>query len=246
MAESWSPRDEDESVDQYNSYVPEAMDARRGGAQEDEGEAEEEKRRREERDRKKAEVRARLEEASRAKKAKKGFLTPERKKKLRKLLMMKAAEDLKQQQLMKEQERQRILSERIVKLPNVDDINDTNQLMKIAKEIWDKLGKVEEEKYDLEYSVRQKDFEINELTIAVNDLRGKFVKPTLKKVSKYDSKFKKMGEAKESADFRSNLKQTKKVDSFLEELQKEAAEKPVAEAAAAAAAPPPPAAEAAP
>jgi hypothetical protein len=51
-----------------------------------------------------------------------------------------------------------------------------------------------------------------------------------------------MGEAKESADFRSNLKQTKKVDSFLEELQKEAAEKPAAEAAAAA--PPPPAAEA--
>jgi hypothetical protein len=40
--------------------------------------------------------------------------------------MMKAAEDLKQQQLMKEQERQRILSERIVKLPNVDDINDTS------------------------------------------------------------------------------------------------------------------------
>lgn len=36
-----------------------------------------------ERERKKEEVRKRLEEASRAKKAKKGFLTPERKKKLR-------------------------------------------------------------------------------------------------------------------------------------------------------------------
>lgn len=33
--------------------------------------------------RKKAEVRARMEEASKAKKAKKGFMTPERKKKLR-------------------------------------------------------------------------------------------------------------------------------------------------------------------
>lgn len=31
-------------------------------------------------------------------------------------------------------------------------------------------------------------FQINELTIAVNDLRGKFVKPMLKKVSKYDNK----------------------------------------------------------
>lgn len=34
-------------------------------------------------DRKRAEVRARMEEASKAKKAKKGFMTPERKKKLR-------------------------------------------------------------------------------------------------------------------------------------------------------------------
>ena len=36
-----------------------------------------------EQDRKKAEVRKRLEEAAAAKKAKKGFMTPERKKKLR-------------------------------------------------------------------------------------------------------------------------------------------------------------------
>jgi len=33
--------------------------------------------------------------------------------------------------------------------------------------------RLEREKYDLSYTVRQKDFEINELTIAVNDLRGK-------------------------------------------------------------------------
>lgn len=46
--------------------------------------------------------------------------------------------------------------------------------------------------YDLNYKVRQKDFEINELSIAVNDLRGKFVKPTLKKVSKTDSQFDKL------------------------------------------------------
>lgn len=38
--------------------------------------------------------------------------------------MMKAAEDLKQQQLLKEQERQRILQERIIPLPNVDSMDD--------------------------------------------------------------------------------------------------------------------------
>ena len=39
---------------------------------------------------------------------------------MQKLLMMKAAEDLKQQQLLKEQERQRILQERIIPLPDLD------------------------------------------------------------------------------------------------------------------------------
>ncbi|CAJ0601555.1 unnamed protein product [Cylicocyclus nassatus] len=157
-----------------------------------------------ERNRKKEEVRRRLEEASRAKKAKKGFLTPERKKKLRKLLMMKAAEDLKQQQMLKEQERQRILQERIIPLPDLDEASD---LESIYNQMRKRLIELESENYDISYTVRQKDFEINELTIAVNDLRGKFVKPTLKKVSKTDSKFDKL-KKKEAAkvDFRSNLK----------------------------------------
>lgn len=76
------------------------------------------KRRNAERERKKAEVRKRLEEAGRMKKAKKGFLTPERKKKLRKLLMLKAAEDLKQQQVLREQQRAKALQERILPIPN--------------------------------------------------------------------------------------------------------------------------------
>ncbi|PIC33231.1 hypothetical protein B9Z55_013285 [Caenorhabditis nigoni] len=123
-----------------------------------------------ERERKKEEVRKRLEEASRMKKAKKGFLTPERKKKLRKLLMMKAAEDLKQQQMLKEQERQRILQERIIPLPDLDNEDD---LEAVYEEIRERLIELESENYDVSYIVRQKDFEINELTIAVNDLRGK-------------------------------------------------------------------------
>lgn len=59
----------------------------------------------------------------------------------------------------------------------------------------------------MSYSVRQKDFEINELTIAVNDLRGKFVKPTLKKVSKTQGKFAKIQKDKTTKiDLRQNLK----------------------------------------
>jgi len=174
-----------------------------------------------ERERKKAEVRKRLEEAGRAKKAKKGFLTPERKKKLRKLLMMKAAEDMKQQQKLKEQERQKVLGQRIVAMPNIDTVDDKAKLEAIYKDLFARFLKIEGEKYDINFGVRQKDAEITELTIAVNDLRGKYVKPPLKKVSKYDNKFKKMAETKkeDKQDFRSNLKVVKK-ENTIEEIEK--------------------------
>uniref|UniRef100_A0A915NAQ3 Uncharacterized protein n=1 Tax=Meloidogyne javanica TaxID=6303 RepID=A0A915NAQ3_MELJA len=118
------------------------------------------KRKNDERERKKAEVRKRLEEAGRMKKAKK------------KLLMMKAAEDLKKQQMLKEQERQSVLNERIVPLPELESSGE-DELQRISKEFAESVIRLEREKYDLSYTVRQKDFEINELTIAVNDLRGK-------------------------------------------------------------------------
>jgi hypothetical protein len=208
--------EEQEQVQQ----VPERQFQRQGGAQGEDDEDEDAKRKREDRERKKAEVRKRLEEAGRAKKAKKGFLTPERKKKLRQLLMKKAAEDLKQQQLLKEQERQKVLGQRIIPLPNIDTISAQAELQKIAAEMHKRVAQLEEEKYDLEYDVRQKDFEINELNIQVNDLRGKFVKPALKKVSKYDTKFKKLQEKtpEEKLDFRGTLKTIKK--DITEELTK--------------------------
>lgn len=42
--------------------------------------------------------------------------------------MMKAAEDLKQQQMLKEQERQRILQERIIPLPDLDSSGVDQQM----------------------------------------------------------------------------------------------------------------------
>ncbi|KJH47623.1 Troponin [Dictyocaulus viviparus] len=220
---------------------------RYGGPQADEGDLSDAARKAEERERKKAEVRKRLEEAGSKKKAKKGFLTPERKKKLRKLLMMKAAEDLKQQQLLKAQERQKALASRIIPLPDIDKIDDKDyskesrhllltynnsililfdsaQLEKIYNEMFERVKKLEEEKYDINFIVTQSEAEINELTIAVNDLRGKFVKPTLKKVSKYDNKFKKMAAAEknkgEKADFRANLKVVKKENAIQDIMSK--------------------------
>jgi len=131
-------------------------------------------------DAKKAEVRARLEAAAQQKKGKKGFMTPERKKKLRLLLRKKAAEELKKEQERKAAERRRIIEERCGKPKNVDDANE-EQLEEVCKMYNDRIYECESQKWDLEFEVRRRDMEINELNIQVNDLRGKFVKPTLKK-----------------------------------------------------------------
>ncbi|TMS36576.1 hypothetical protein L596_003709 [Steinernema carpocapsae] len=157
-------------------------------------------------ERKKAEVRKRLEEAGRAKRAKKGFLTPDRKKKLKVLLLKKATEDLKRKQMLEEGERQRVLQERILPLPDLDNLQKSDYRT-IAEEMMERIVELESECYDTKYSVRQKEFEINELTITINDLRGKFVKPTLKKISKTEGRFDKI-KKKEGAkvDFRATLK----------------------------------------
>merc|ERR1712180_459610 len=84
-------------------------------------------------DAKKAEVRARLEAQAAGKKAKKGFMTPERKKKLRMLLRKKAAEELKKEQERKAQERRRIIDERCGAAKNLDGANEA-ELQTILRE----------------------------------------------------------------------------------------------------------------
>uniref|UniRef100_A0A2H1VZJ2 SFRICE_020519 n=1 Tax=Spodoptera frugiperda TaxID=7108 RepID=A0A2H1VZJ2_SPOFR len=250
-------------------------------------------------DRKRAEVRKRMEEASKAKKAKKGFMTPERKKKLRLLLRKKAAEELKKEQERKAAERRRIIEERCGKPKNVEDANE-DALVRVCKEYHTRIGQLEDEKFDLEYIVKRKDMElrlrfdstsrrspcrvhytastqiretdfeatkiiqnlkcdcfslaelqticqmywhriynlegdkyeleraieirkmeISDLNSQVNDLRGKFVKPTLKKVSKYENKFAKLQKKAAEFNFRNQLKVVKKKEFTLEEEDKE-------------------------
>ena len=51
-----------------------------------------------------------------------------------------------------------------------------------------------------------RDLQINELTISVSDMKGKFIKPTLKKVSKYENKFAKLQEKAAKFAFANQLK----------------------------------------
>jgi len=171
-------------------------------------------------DAKKAEVRARLQEEAAAKKGKKGFMTPERKKKLRLLLRKKAADELKKEQERKSAERRRVIEERCGKPKNLEDANE-EQIKDVLKQYRDRLVLCESQKWDLEYEVKKRDYEINELNILVNDLRGKFVKPTLKKVSKYENKFAKLQKKAAEFNFRNQLKQVKKKEFEMEEDEKE-------------------------
>jgi len=168
------------------------------------------KKKQDEKDRKKAEVRARLEAAAQEKKGsgKKGFMTPARKKKLRTLLRKKAAEELKKEQERKAEERKKTIAERCGPKKNLDDVNEAN-LISICKEYHQRILSLEDAKFDLEFTCRQKEFAISELNMTVNDMRGKFIKPPLKKLSKFElGKFEKLMRAAKKADndFRTKLK----------------------------------------
>merc|ERR1712002_1075540 len=191
---------------------------------------EEAKKKQEEIDRKKAEVRKRLEEQNQ-KKQKKGFMTPERKKKLRLLLRKKAAEELKKEQERKAAERRRIIDERCGQAKNLDGANE-DAIKECLNVYQAHIAAVESDKYDFELEIMRKDYEINELNIQVNDLRGKFIKPTLKKVSQYENKFAKLQKKAAEFNFRNQLKTVKKKEFELEDDKKEEGEAPAEEAAA--------------
>merc|ERR1712180_184011 len=176
-------------------------------------------------DAKKAEVRARLEAQAAGKKNKKGFMTPERKKKLRLLLRKKAAEELKKEQERKAAERRKVIDERCGQPKDLESASE-DALKQICKEYFDRMYQCESQKYDMEFEVRKRGFEINELNIAVNDLRGRFIKPTLKKVSKYENKFAKLQKKAAEFNFRNQLKTVKKKEFSMDEEEAAAKKKP--------------------
>merc|ERR1711988_852566 len=152
-------------------------------------------------------------------------MTPERKKKLRLLLRKKAAEELKKEQERKAAERRKVIDERCGLPKDLENASE-DSLISICKKYYEKICAIESDKYDTEKEVEFKDYQINELNIAVNDLRGKYIKPTLKKVSKYENKFAKLQKKAAEFNFRNQLKTVKKKEFTLEEDDKEQEKKP--------------------
>merc|ERR1712083_1138740 len=156
---------------------------------------------------------------------KKKFMTPERKKKLRQLLMREAAKQLKIEQEKKEAERRKVIGERTGSGRNLEGASD-QQLREICNLYHKRIVSLESEKFDLERDVQVKDININELNIAVNDLKGKYVKPTLKKVSKYENRFAKLQKKAAEFNFRNQLKTVKKKEFAMKEEEEKTKKKP--------------------
>lgn len=175
----------------------------------------------EEKERKKLEIRQRLEAQMKSTK-KKGFMTPERKKRLRQLLRRKAAEEVKRQQEQKEKERQRIIIQRTGTPKSTADANEAT-LIALCKEYHNRIYKLNEDKWDLELTTCLKEYELNDLKERVNDQRGKFIIPPLKKVSKYQTQLEKMRQwtfKLAKMDMRGGLKPVKKEIELDEKLPK--------------------------
>merc|ERR1712107_467644 len=116
----------------------------------------------------------------------------------------------------KAKKRRKVIDERCGQPKDLDSATE-EQLKQICKEYFDRMYLCESQKYDMEFEGRKRDFEINELNIAVNDLRGKFIKPTLKKVSKYENKFAKLQKKAAEFNFRNQLKTVKKKEFSMDE-----------------------------
>merc|ERR1712029_1203470 len=105
----------------------------------------------------------------------------------------------------KAEERLRVIAERCGTKADIDNAS-VDDLKKICQQYFDKWYKLEAEMFFLQREVILRDLQINELTISVSDMKGKFIKPTLKKVSKYENKFAKLQEEAAKFAFANQLK----------------------------------------
>merc|ERR1712038_2089365 len=101
--------------------------------------------------------------------------------------------ELKKEQERKAEERLRVIAERCGTKADLDAAS-MDDLKKICQQYFDKWYSLEGEMFFLQREVILRDLQINELTISVSDMKGEFIKPTLKKVSKYENKFAKLQE----------------------------------------------------
>ncbi|XP_017341523.1 troponin I, fast skeletal muscle [Ictalurus punctatus] len=110
----------------------------------------------------------------------------------------------------KEEERKRYMVETC---PPLSLPSGVQALQELCKELHHKIDVIDEERYDLSNKVDKSSKEIEDMKIKVQDLKGKFKKPALRKVRmSADQMLQALlgSKHKVSLDLRANLKQVKK------------------------------------
>ncbi|CAH8518288.1 unnamed protein product [Schistosoma mattheei] len=204
--QSSSEESEEESEEETEKEKREKEEERR---RREEEVAQERQRKLEEKKRKEAEEASKKQRKPGQKRKGLGGLSKEKKRLLKQLIMQKAADEMKAEMKRRQEERENFLRGKVEPL-KLDGLGE-NDLNAKVKQLYERVRQLEGDKYDWEEKLRRQDFEINELTIKVNDVKGKFVKPVLKKVSKTEShmaRFEKKEGGHSLSSFRSQLKST--------------------------------------
>ncbi|XP_066445300.1 troponin I, slow skeletal muscle-like [Eleutherodactylus coqui] len=132
---------------------------------------------------------------------------------LKTLLLAKATEDLENEKRESEEEKARILSEKVPPLQSHG--LSLQELQQLCIKLHKQIQVVDEERYDIEDKVKKNAMEIESLNQKIFDLKGKFKRPNLRRVRiSADAMLKALlgSTHKVSLDLRANLKSVKKED----------------------------------
>merc|ERR1719193_800240 len=132
---------------------------------------------------------------------------------LKVLILKKAQEDLAREQAEKDAAKFEAISE-IVPPLDIEGYEEEDLIEK-CKTLYTWVMESEEKRLGIEYGLMKQDFDMNELTLSVNEGTGKFMKPQLKRVNKTAAEIKKSSgdsDSAKAAAFRSGLKATTNPD----------------------------------
>uniref|UniRef100_A0A671S0B9 Troponin I, fast skeletal muscle-like n=1 Tax=Sinocyclocheilus anshuiensis TaxID=1608454 RepID=A0A671S0B9_9TELE len=134
-------------------------------------------------------------------------MSSSRRQHLKSLLLQIAHELLAEEASEAEQEKQRYMEE------NCPDLSLPGNMQELCRKLHQQIDVIDEQRYDMESKQAKSNKEIEDLKIKVQDLKGKFKKPVLKKVRmSADAMLQALlgSKHKVSLDLRANLKQVKK------------------------------------
>ncbi|KAG7324339.1 hypothetical protein KOW79_012355 [Hemibagrus wyckioides] len=137
-------------------------------------------------------------------------MSSSRKHNLKSLMLSIAKGLLEVEGKQREEERKRYMAETC---PALSLPSGLQALQDLCKELHHKIDVIDEERYDMESKVDKSSKEIEDMKIKVQDLKGKFKKPALRKVRmSADQMLQALlgSKHKVSLDLRANLKQVKK------------------------------------